>query len=135
MKKNVMLQITSLKNFISSYYDYIEGNTNTFNKCEYCGEIVDSLSGDWIDDSFYCEDCYEQKENDLFIQEASKLELDEDLEIDIETDEFSDEEDIIDEQHLKQIIIEDCTTCLFSKNKTCNKAYLNQICSKYEYFK
>ena len=45
------------------------------------------------------------------------------------------EEDIIDEQPLKQIIIEDCTTCLFSKNKTCYKAYLNQICSKYEYFK
>lgn len=135
MKKNVMLQITSLKKFISSYYDYTEGNTNTFIKCEYCGEIVDSLSGDWIDDSFYCEDCYEQKEDDIFIQEASELGLDEDLEIDCETDEYSDEEDIIDEQPLKQIIIEDCTTCLFSKNKTCKKAYLNQICLNYKYFK
>jgi hypothetical protein len=135
MDFNKSNQINVLKEFISDNYDYTEGNTNFMHICTSCGEIIDSYSGDYIDDDFYCDDCYEEHEDDVFIQEASEIEIDEDFDIDNETDKYSDNEDIIDESPLKQIIIEDCTTCLFSKNKTCKKAYLNQICLLYKYFK
>lgn len=135
MDKNKSDQITILKKFISNNYDYTEGNTNFMHICTSCGEIVDSYSGDYINNDYYCDDCYVELEDDDLDEKFVTIDTDEEIDIEDKLDVEDEFNEVIDTQQLKQDIIEDCSTCKYSKNKTCRKSYLNQICDKYQYYK
>lgn len=126
IKNAIHDHINGLRNFITKFYDYTDGSVDTLSICNSCDELFDVRSGDWIDNNFYCNECYKEFDFDL---DDFSLTLGSDDEV------VFDIEEVIIAQQIKQDIIEDCTTCFYAKNKTCKKAYLNKICLEYQYFK
>lgn len=134
IKNAIHDHINDLRNYIKNSYDYADGSVDTLRICNSCDELFDIHSGNWIENNFYCNECYKDFDDDLddlSVSLGSDEEIDIEDNIDVE-DEF---EEVIDTQQLKQNIIEDCSTCKHSKNKTCRRSYLNQICGIYQYYK
>lgn len=115
--------IKVLKDFISTEYDYSDGGTNSFERCENCDTWV--LRDDAEEDSdgnYYCSDCDYLIDNDEESDDSDESE---------ETSNYNNSADSSDYE--KDEIIEDCTTCKFKKNGSCPRAHLNKVCDKYKY--